>query len=351
VILLVALFSSSKARVIALYGSGFLSAATFFSSFSMATHGDSARTRTWVGVFLVGATGAACLAGVVILDRLRAVLIVSNFNFRHILAALLLFFALVYSISTLGWSVTSGANSPVQNSNSTVMPAFLSVEKDTKTLVLREIKDGSSKSIQYYISRGKDISLGEPDVAPPQVKEIAVATQALMDGSGISSSKVFADFGIKYVFVKVPFDKNIIRTIDGLGGFTRASATSAGVVWRVAGVTGRLVLVGKDGERELLEAGEIGARALVTHPGRILLTESYDRSWLILQNGYRLERTASESGLPLFIATESGEISLLHDGTIRRAWLSYQLIAWIIVIIAVAPTGRRKREISEKELA
>jgi hypothetical protein len=111
------------------------------------------------------------------------------------------------------------------------------------------------------------------------------------------------------------------------------------------------VLVGKDGERELLEAGEIGARALVTHPGRILLTESYDRSWLILQNGYRLERTASEAGLPLFIATESGEISLLHDGTIRRAWLSYQLIAWIIVIIAVAPTGRRKREISEKELA
>ena len=350
-ILLVALFSSSKARVIALYGSGFLSAAVFFSSFSMATHGDSAKARTWVGVFLVGATGAACMAGVVILDRLRAVLIVSNFHFRHILAALLLFFALVYSTVTLGWSVTAGANSPIQNSTSTVMPAFLSVEKDTKTLVLREIYDEDSKSIQYYISRGKDISLGEPDVAPPQVNEIALATQALMDGSGISSSKVFADFGIKYVFVKNPFDKNIIRTIDGLGGFTRASATSAGVVWRVAGVTGRLVLIGEDGERELLETGEIGARALVTHPGKILLTESYDRSWLVLQNGYRLERTASEAGLPLFIATQSGEISLLHDGTIRRAWLSYQLIAWIIVIVAIAPTGRRKREISDKELA
>ena len=59
----------------------------------------------------------------------------------------------------------------------------------------------------------------------------------------------------------------------------------------------------------------------------------------------------SEAGLPLFIATQSGEISLLHDGTIRRAWLSYQLIAWIIVIIVVAPTGRRKREISDRELA
>ena len=350
-ILCVALFSSSRARVIALFGTGFLSAAVFFSSLSIAAHGDSAPSRSWVGIFLVGATGAACMAGVVILDRLRSVLITSNFHFRHILAALLLLFSLVYSILTLGWTVSAGANSPVQNSTSTVMPAYLSIEKDIKTLVLREIKNGGSKSIQYYISRGKDISLGEPDVAPPQVSAIAAATQALIDGSGISSSKVFADFGIKYVFVKTPFDRNIIRTIDGLGGFNRASATSAGVVWRVAGVTGRLVLVGKDGDRELLEAGEIGARVIVTHPGRILLTESYDRSWLVLQNGYRLERTVSEQGLPVFIATESGEISLLHDGTIRRAWLSFQLIAWIVVIIAAAPAGRRKREISEKELA
>ena len=350
-ILCVALFTSSRARVIALFGTGLLSAAVFFSSFSIATHGDSAPSRIWVGIFLVGATGAACMAGVVILDRLRAVLITSHFHFRHVLSALLIFFALVYSILTLGWSVSAGANSPLQNSVTTVMPAFLSVEKDTKTLVLREIKSEGLKSIQYYISRGKDIALGEPDVAPPQVSAIAAATQAMIDGSGISSSKVFADFGIKYVFVKTPFDRNIIRTIDGLGGFTRASATSVGVVWRVEGVTGRLVLIDKDGDRELLEAGEIGARVIVTHPGKILLTESYDRSWLVLQNGYRLERTLSELGLPMFIATQSGEISLLHDGTIRRAWLSYQIIAWIVVIIAAAPAGRRKREISEKELA
>ena len=48
---------------------------------------------------------------------------------------------------------------------------------------------------------------------------------------------------------------------------------------------------------------------------------------------------------------EAGEISLLHDGTIRRAWLSLQLIAWTLVIVLAAPAGRRKREISEKELA
>jgi hypothetical protein len=231
------------------------------------------------------------------------------------------------------------------------MPAFLSAEKDTKTLVLREVGSIGSKSIQYYISRGRDISLGEPDVAPRQTQRLAVAAQELIDGSGISSSKTFADFGIKYVFVKSPFDRTVIRTIDGLGGFTRASATTNGVVWRVQGVTGRLILVGADGERTLLETGEVGARTTVAQPGRVLLTESYDRSWQIFENGYRLERVESEEGLPLFIATESGEISLLHDGTTRRAWLSFELICWIFVIVLAAPSGRRKREISEKELA
>ena len=116
-------------------------------------------------------------------------------------------------------------------------------------------------------------------------------------------------------------------------------------------MAGRLVFVGDDGVRELLETGVEGARTIVLGKGRILLTENFDRSWQILQNGYRLERLRSEQGLPFFIATESGEISLLHDGTIRRAWLSFEIIIWVIVVIFALPSGRRKREISEKELA
>ena len=350
-ILIIALFSSSTAKTFALYGVGFLSASLLFSSFSITTHGDSAITKVWVGTFLVGASVAASATGVVILDRLRSILVASNIHFRHILAALLLVVTLLYSILALGWSISVGAASPVQGSTSKVLPAFLSVEKDTKTLVLREVEGVGVKNIEYYISRGKEIVLGEPDVAPRQILQIASATQALIDGSGITSSKTFADFGIKYVFVKMPFDRSVINTIDGLGGFTRASATSSGVVWRVVGVAGRLVFVGDDGVRELLETGAEGARTTVLGKGRILLTENFDRSWQILQNGYRLERLRSEQGLPLFIATESGEISLLHDGTIRRAWLSFEIIIWVVVVIFALPSGRRKREISEKELA
>ena len=163
------------------------------------------------------------------------------------LPVLLLIITSLYSLSSVGWSITAGADSPVQSNMKGVMPAFLTAEADTKTLVLREVGAENSKSIQYYISRGEDISLGEPDVAPGQVRAIELAAQELIDGSGISSSQVFSSYGIKYVFVKNPFSRNVIRTIDGLGGFARTSATSAGVVWRVTGVTGRIIFTAKDG--------------------------------------------------------------------------------------------------------
>jgi hypothetical protein len=112
-----------------------------------------------------------------------------------------------------------------------------------------------------------------------------------------------------------------------------------------------LVFTSTDGSQLLLDSGEVGARTTVPSLGNVTVTEAYDRSWQVLENGYRLDRTKSEFGLPVFTATEAGEISLIHDGTIRRAWLSFALIAWVVVVVMALPAGRRKREISEKELA
>ena len=121
--------------------------------------------------------------------------------------------------------------------------------------------------------------------------------------------------------------------------------------WKVSQPTGRLLFVAESGERLVLEAGEFGARTFVPGPGTLILTETANRSWQVLQNGYRLDRNKNEQGLPTFTVTEAGEISLIHDGTIRRAWLSLQLIFFVIVLVMALPAGRRKSEISEKELA
>lgn len=350
-VLVVSLFSSTHARRIAEYGIGALVLAVVLSSLSISTHGNEASSKVWPGPVLVLVTLAAISAGTVLLDRLRETLVLSHVHYRHILSALLLFTTFMYSVLAMGWSVTKGADSLVQANRETVMPAFLSVEKDTKILVLREVGSQNDKKIQYYVSRGKDISLGEPDVAPAQTPAIADAARGLIDGSGVSSSSTLAEFGVKYVFVKAPFKREIIRSIDGIGGFSRTSATSLGVVWKVTAPASRLMFVGADGVRKELEAGEVGARTYVPSAGTLILTETYNRSWQILENGYRLDRMKNEQGLPIFTVTEPGEISLIHDGTVRRGWLSLQLIIFVVVLVMALPAGRRKSEISEKELA
>jgi GT2 family glycosyltransferase len=350
-VLIVSLFSSTHARRIAEYGVGALVLAVILSALSISTHGNEASSKVWSGPPIVLVTLAAIAAGTVLLDRLRETLVLSHVHYRHILSALLLFTTLAYSVAAIGWSVTKGADSLVQANRETVMPAFLSVEKDVKILVLREVGSKADKRIQYHLSRGKDISLGEPDVAPAQSSAIAEAARGLIDGSGVTSSSTLSDFGVKYLFVKAPFKREIIRSIDGLGGFTRTSATSLGVVWKVTAPASRLMFVGTDGVRKELEAGEVGARTFVPSAGTLILTETYNRSWQVLENGYRLDRSKNEQGLPTFTVTEAGEISLIHDGTTRRAWLSLQLIFFVLVLVMALPAGRRKSEISEKELA
>jgi len=350
-ILAVSLFSSTHARVIAEYGIAALALAVFLGSLTISVHGSEGQSNVWTGPVLSLVTLAAAASGTVLLDKLRDTLVLSHIHYRHFLSAVLLLVTALYAVLTIGYSITVGADSAVQANRSTVMPAFLSVEKDIKILVLREVGTANDKKVQYYISRGKDISLSQPDVAPQQNSIIGQAARALIDGSGITSSKTLADHGIKYVYVKTPFKKEIIRSIDGLGGFTRTSATSLGVVWSVSEPTGRLLFINKNGVRTVLEAGDFGARTYVPGPGTLVLTESFSRSWQVLENGYRLERTKNELGLPIFKVLEAGEISLIHDGTVRRGWLSLQTIFIVVVIILALPAGRRKREISEKELA
>jgi GT2 family glycosyltransferase len=350
-VLVISLFSSTHARAIAEYGIGALSLAVLVGSLSISSRGNEGAAKVWTGPVLTIVTLAAVAAGTVLLDSLRQTLILSHIHYRHFLAAILIFVSATYAVVAVGINLTVGANSAVQANRATVMPAFLNVEADTKILVLREIGTVSEKSIQYYISRGRDIALGETDVAPQQNAAIAQAARTLIDGTGIASSKTLSDYGIKYVYVKTPFQKEIVRSIDGLGGFTRTSATSLGVVWKVSQPTGRLLFIAADGVRSVLDAGEFGARTTVPGPGTLILTESSNRSWQVLQNGYRLERTNNELGLPTFKVIEAGEISLLHDGTVRRGWLSLQLIFLVVVLVMALPAGRRKSEISEEELA
>ena len=350
-ILIVAYFASTRLREVAEIGLAFLLLSVFASSFSIVGNGTSAPTQLWSGVFLTVATFSAVAAGTIILNDLRDYLIATNINYRHILSALLLLITLAYSATATFWSTSKASNSPVHTKSANVLPEYLGVEIDAKTLVLREVTIRERTSLGFYISRGSDIALGEPDVAPIQDPAIGKAVIELTDGSGLTTSKTFADFGIKYLFAKNPIDKDVVRTIDSIGGFVRSSATAEGIVWKISDPTGRLFFTDIKGQVTLLASGGVDVTTSAPGPGVITLTENYDLGWQIIQNGIKLERTENESGLPQFKVLEAGEFTLIHDGTTRRAVLSLQFIAWTILVILALPAGRRKREISELELA
>jgi GT2 family glycosyltransferase len=350
-VLIVAYFASTQMRQVAKVGITFLLLSVALSALSITGHGTIAPTQLWVGVFLAGATLAAVTVGTIILNDLRDYLIATNVNYRHILSAGLLLITLAYSTTSITWNISQADSSPVYSKSVNILPEYLGVEADAKTLVLREITNRELTSLAFYISRGSDITLGEPDVAPIQDPAIAKAVIELADGSGLTTSKTLADFGIKYLFAKNPIDKDVVRTIDALGGFVRTSATADGIVWKVSELTGRLIFTSVDGEVTLLASGGIGVTTSAPGPGVITLTENYDLGWQILQNGLKLERSENEAGLPQFKVLEAGEFTLIHDGTLRRGALSLQFIAWVTLIILALPAGRRKREISEMELS
>ena len=350
-VLIVAYFASTKLRDVALIGLAFLLVSVVASALSISGNGTSAPTQLWVGIFLTAATLAAVTVGTIILNDLRDYLIATNINYRHILSALLLLLTLAYSATAVTWNISQASSSPVHTKSINILPEYLGVQPDSKTLVLREISGRNVTSLAFYISRGSDIALGEPDVAPTQDPAIAKAVIELANGSGLTTSRTFADFGIKYLFAKNPIDKDVVRTIDSLGGFVRTSATSDGIVWKITDPTGRLFFTDVTGKVTLLASGGVGVTTSVPGPGVITLTENYDLGWQILQNGSKLERSENAAGLPQFKVLAAGEFTLLHDGTVRRGVLSLQFIIWTILIILALPGGRRKREISERELS
>jgi GT2 family glycosyltransferase len=348
-LLIVTFFSTTKAREYSKYGIGFLLSGAVLASLQVAGNGSSSRDFVFAGAFLVIATALSVIATVIMFDDVRSRLESTHFNYQHIAVGLVILLSATYSVTSSIWVFSAGAASPVQRKAEPVLPAFLAVEADAKTLVIRPIEEDQHTNLAYYIARGGEITLGQPDVAMENTVLITRAVEGLIDNTGVGSSKVFAAFGIKYIFVKNPAHQELIQTIDGLGGFNRASATDAGTVWKVAQPTGRAIFTDFEGKKSVLPV-ELGA-VMAPGAGTLTLTENYSQGWQALAGGVRLERSESEYGLPQFKIFEAGEVIFLHDGTSRRAWLSIFLIALVTSIVMALPAGRKRRELADREVS
>jgi hypothetical protein len=202
----------------------------------------------------------------------------------------------------------------------------------------------------YEISRGSDLQLGDADVTVAPPHEISATMNDLVSGSGIQTARVLGEFGIQYLFLASANNQSLIRIIDGSGGFTRMSSTSAGIVWKIVGASSRVLFVGVDGTRVIVPSTDFSAEADVNQPGTIFIAEKYDQNWRLLLDGQRIPLQHASNGLPVFTIPHAGHITVLHDGTLHRTLISLQLIFLLAVIVLALPAGRRKREVPLEEL-
>ena len=349
-LLIGSLFSASITRKYAQAGFGFLLGATLLSVLTPASHASTAHALLWVGTLLTFSTVAAICCAVRILNGLRARLARTHFHYRHMVAGLVIASTAAYGMTTAVWAASAGSNSPVRTDQAVVLPPFLAVTPGVKTLVFRNLQNEKGVTLSFYIARERDSLLADPDVAPRPSEAVGTAVREIVDGSGINSSKVLSAHGIKYVFMKNPVDSQLVRTVDGLGGFIRTSSTQDGIVWQVAGVSERLVFTDASGKSLAIPTGEFSAHAMAPGPGTLTLAENYSSAWQVIQGGKQLARSQSTFGLPQFAVPVAGEFTLIHDGTTRRAWLSLELIVFLVVLVMALPSGRRRREIASERL-
>jgi GT2 family glycosyltransferase len=326
-----------------------ISLAATFSSFFIQGNNSQAQ-RIWSGPLVLFAQLLSLLLIFAIAERIIPQLRVSNFGFRHIASVFTALVTIVSMVTISIWVTSAGANSVLRANQEQVIPPFItdlaSTDERPKTLVIRKSDD----QLQYFVTRGGDLQIGNADVASQTPEQFHKAIVDLVNGVGGSTSQVLGFYGIKYVYMKNPADAGLTRTIDGIGGFTRSSATKDGIVWKVDKSHARVTFQNKQGQFLSVNSTDKSSKAYVSGAGLILLAEKYDKAWHLMLNGKPVPLQEHPFGIPIFEIQEQGEILLTHDGTNRRAWISLQLIALISTIVLALPAGRRRREVPLEEL-
>ena len=349
-IALISLFVQKVSRLgeVAIF---FIGIAMLFGSRNVAGHGSLEPEPLWVGSLLVIPTLVALLAGVIMINEYLPKISESHIDYRHFLLGSVSIISILSIALSIPWLIATSNEAPLQSKTRDALPAFLTVGAQTeerfKTLVIRSENDQTT----FFIARDSDLILGEPDVLVGLSLVVNKSIVDLVTGAGIDSSKVLADFGIRYIFLARPLNDDLVRTIDGVGGFTRASKTNEGITWKVTDALPHVLFVTSDGRQITIPSGGTGAEGTLTQPGKLLITEKYDSRWKLLVNGRFVPSIESPSGVPIFNVLEPGEFTLYHDSTSRRAWVSLQIISFTALVVLALPARRRRSEMKLEELS
>jgi GT2 family glycosyltransferase len=335
-------------RLNSLISASILAGAIVLNTFHVSGHG--ATEPVYVGVAFLIISIVLIPPMLMIVEKVIPTLRIRNLGITHLAVALATVLSVLSTAILAGWILVGPASSAVQSNQSDVVPAFISSIAQSpakpKTLVLTS----TSSSTTFFVSRGNPIFIGDADVAGVIPSQIQDAIDQLISGAGESSAKVLGNFGIQYLVLRAPASADIARVIDGIGGFTRLSATNIGIVWRILGASPRVLFTDSKGKSRLIPASDIGAVGSVDSSGLITLAERYDQGWRLLNNGINIPLQHATSGLPIFTISSPGNVTLLFDGTVHRGLISIALLALLVTVVMSLPAGRRRRQVPLEEM-
>jgi len=335
-------------RRASLISAAVLAVAIVLNDFHIPGHG--ATEPVFVGSAFLVITIVLVPPMLVVINNVIPNLRIRNLGFGHFAVAIATLISILSTSVIAGWILVGQSTSLVQSDQLDVVPAFVSSLAQSpakpKTLVL----SSTSAATTFFISRGNPLALGDADVATATPPQIIDAVSELVSGSGLNSAKVLGSFGIQYLFLRAPVTLDLARVIDGVGGFTRMSATDIGIVWRIVGSSPRVVLTSAAGKNSMIPAGDVGALGVAKSSGTITVAEKYDRGWRLIANGVSVPLQHADSGLPIFTLPVAGKVTVLFDGTAHRALISLQLLALLIAVVMSLPSGRKRRQVPLEEL-
>jgi hypothetical protein len=318
-------------------------------------NGDSLHARVWPGAFLVLANFFGVFALSKMLDGLVYRLQNSNFGFRHISTAILSTVAIYSTLALSVWWLLPGADSPTRTGNLQIIPPFVAAatagEERSRTLILQSEQTGLGTSVSYALLRERDLYFGEMDLMYKEDPNISQIVSEIIDGAGERPTEQLANYGVRYIFLNEPVDKEVARKIDGVGGLVRLSATKDGVLWKIAGNSARLRFTANEEDPLPLPSNRISAIFKIPKAGEVLLAERFSDGWHLLVDGQFVKGQKTADGLTKFKVDAAGDALLVHDGPLQRAGISLQLMTIGLIIFFALPRGRKRSQLSDSELA
>lgn len=323
----------------------------------------------WPGL-LTAVAAAGLIAGAAIAaDGLRQRMSGQAFSWRQPVSALATLAAVATVVLAAAWWVP-GAGDPLRRGSLEVLPPFVSAEargpQAPRTLIVRPQASGA---VAYTLVNGAGPTLGDRDVSPAaevwQPLDRLVST--LVSGRGGTEVQGLADYAVRYVLAEVEPGDALVRNLDSVPGLRRVAGDSGEALWRVAGVTSRARAVPSEetaaGAQVVplpvtdIQSAQPLVNSPVPGPGEIRLAQDAGAPWrAVLSDGRVLASSPLPTGvegvgLARFVlpsTVSAGDRVVIDiDGSARTAWLWFQGIAVLLVIVLALPARRRAGRLAD----